>query len=345
MAVWLDRAGGHGENEDFALENGVAIIGWDDLPDLGQTKSKEDIYGLLEENFPEYEKNTLKNWLSQIYAFRHRWEKGDLVVLPLKLRSAIAIGRVTGPYKYMPKNPAHAKHTVPVEWIETDIPRTKFEQDLLYSFGAFMTVCQISRNNAEERIKAVLEGKNLPSSKPVAVNDDDELEENEVGFKEDIDLELYAKDQIQETLNRKFRGHELARLVNEILKCQGYKTQFSPAGPDGGVDIIAGRGPLGFDHPKMCVQVKSSPSPVDVTVLRELQGILKNFGATQGLLVSWGGFKTSVANEAKRLFFEIRLWDAGDLVQALFENYEKLPADIQAELPLKRVWMLVPEDE
>ena len=29
------------------------------------------------------------------------------------------------------------------------MPRTAFEQDLLHSFGAFMTVCNISRNDAE----------------------------------------------------------------------------------------------------------------------------------------------------------------------------------------------------
>lgn len=36
-----------------------------------------------------------------------------------------------------------------------DIPRDVFEQDILYSFGAFMTVCKIHKNNAEARIKAL----------------------------------------------------------------------------------------------------------------------------------------------------------------------------------------------
>ena len=55
------------------------------------------------------------------------------------------------------------RHTRPVQWLQTDIPRTTFEQDLLYSFGAFMTVCKISRNDAESRrVAAVLEGKADP---------------------------------------------------------------------------------------------------------------------------------------------------------------------------------------
>ena len=31
MALWLVRAGSHGEREDFAIQNKVAVIGWDDV--------------------------------------------------------------------------------------------------------------------------------------------------------------------------------------------------------------------------------------------------------------------------------------------------------------------------
>ena len=101
---------------------------------------------------------------------------------------------------------------------------------------------------------------------------------------------------------------------------------------------------MGFDRPRICVQVKSGGSPVGVTVLRELQGVMKNFGAEQGLLVSWGGFKDSVYREARTLFFEIRLWDADKLVEGVLESYDKLADEIQAELPLKRIWVPVPEE-
>jgi restriction system protein len=48
-----------------------------------------------------------------------------------------------------------------------------------------------------------------------------------------------------------------------------------------------------------------------------------------------------VPAEARDQFFSIRLWDSGDLIQAVLENYEGLSPEIQAELPLKRVWVLV----
>ena len=34
MTLWLVRAGKHGEREELALENDIAVIGWDELPDL-----------------------------------------------------------------------------------------------------------------------------------------------------------------------------------------------------------------------------------------------------------------------------------------------------------------------
>jgi len=338
MTVWMVRAGAHGEREDFALEKSLVVIGWNEVPDISRMQSREELKELLQQVYPDGKRGTIASWVGQLWAFLTRIEVGDLVALPLKARSAIAVGRVTGPYQYRPDLPEGAHHSRPVEWIRKDIPRSVFGQDILYSLGAFLTVCQIRRNNAEERIRTILEGQPDPGVVPPLT------EEPQAGEEPPRNLEEYAQDQIQGYIGRGFKGHALARLVAAVLTAQGYHIQMSPEGPDGGVDIIAGQGPMGFDSPRLCVQVKSSDSPVDVRVLRELQGVMPNFGAEQGLLVSWGGFKESVYKEARRLFFQIRLWDAGDLVQALLRHYDKLPEGLQAELPLKRIWTLVLEE-
>ena len=82
----------------------------------------------------------------------------------------------------------------------------------------------------------------------------------------------------------------------------------------------------------------------DPKEFRELQGVMKAFGADQALLVSWGGFRHTALTEARRSFFHIRLWDAGDLVAALQQHYDRLAPDLQAEIPLKQVWTLVLEE-
>ena len=264
-------------------------------------------------------------------------------MLPQKLTSQIAVGTVSGPYRYEKVNDEY-RHVRPVEWKRTDIPRATFEQDLLYSFGAFMTVCQIARNDAAKRVEAVLKGDKdpgptVPIVKPVSGSEDgsDQPEASS-------DLIQLANDQIVAQIQARFKGHALSHLVDAVLRADGWNTRVSPPGPDGGVDIFAGRGPLGLDAPYLCAQVKSQDSPADVTVYRTLQGTMQTFDAEQGLLVCWGGFNKAVLQESRQGHFTVRLWDSRDLVQAIYRNYETLPAEIQADLPLKRVWMLVVEE-
>lgn len=338
MALWLVRAGKQGERESLALDNNLAVIGWGDLPDLSTLKTREELCDLLEKTYTEVKRKTLLNWLSQIWPFVKEIQPGDLVALPLKSRSTIALGEVTGDYQYRSDLPEDAMHTRPVKWLK-ELPRNLFDGDLLYSLGAFMTVCRIQRNNAEERIRALLAGKPLPHSPETH----DQTQPAE--WEAPPDLEQYAFDQIHDYISRKFKGHELAQLVGAVLEAQGYKVRISPEGADGGVDIIGGNGPMGFDPPRIVVQVKSGDAPVDVKVVRELQGVMTNFGADHGLIVAWGGYKNSVPKETARLFFKLRLWDAKDLIKAVLATYERLPEEIRAELPLKRIWVLVPGEE
>lgn len=338
MAVWLVRAGKYGEREQTALEKGVLVIGWNELPDLSTVQSREALANVYRQLLPDASSGKAANHVGQLWSFRNRIQPGDLAVLPLKTRSALAIGKVTGPYQYTTDLGDEVRHVRKVEWLRTDLPRTALGQDILYSLGAFLTVCQIERNQAEERIRAVLAGKGDPGATSV------EEAETEEGGERSLDIEQAAKDQILEHIQRNFSGHKLATLVDAVLQGEGYLTKVSPPGPDGGVDILAGTGPMGFGPPRLCVQVKSSPSPADVNVLRGLQGVLQNFHAEQGLLVCWGGFKSSVHQEARQSFFTIRLWDSGALLGMILKNHDKFPDDLKADLPLKRIWALVLEE-
>ncbi len=342
--VYLARAGRNGEDEEYALDNNPAIISFREYPSLEELKDYDAVFKLVTTTTPDIKTRAAGNYAGQLWAFAIAMKEGDIVVLPRKLTSQVALGIVTGPYQYR-KIGDEKRHTRPVKWIRPDIPRTTFNQDLLYSFGAFMTVCSISRNDAERRIEAVLQGKPDPGfqseeQKPskATVPSTDSVATGS------IDLTQLAHDQIVAHIQNQFTRHDLARLVDAVLKAEGWMTKLSPPGPDGGIDIFAGRGSFGLDQPRLCVQVKSQTSPCDVTVYRSLQGSMQTFKAEQGLLVCWGGFNKAVTTEAKQGYFTVRLWESRDLVEAIYRNYERLPAEIQAELPLKRVWMLVMEE-
>ena len=331
MSLWLVRAGRYGEQEQGALERNVVTIGWDELPDLSKIKTKEALTQLYTKVYPDAKKMEYANKIGQVWRFIHEIQKEDFVALPLKSQSAIAIGKVVGDYEYRELT-NNIKHIRSVKWLRT-IPRSSFDQDILYSLGAFMTVCKIERNDAENRVMKLLE-----EGEAVEKGLTPELPE------EEIDIERYSKDQIVKHVATKFKGHNLPRLVEAILQAQGYVTEESPPGPDGGVDILAAAGPLGFDKPRVCVQVKSSSSSVDVKVIRELQGVMSKVRAEQGLLVAWGGFTVQAMREARDAFFSIRLWDQGALLEEIFKYYERFDDELKAELPLKRIWALVVED-
>ena len=75
---------------------------------------------------------------------------GDIIIVPLKSQPAIQIGEIDGEYQFNADGPDPYYHWRSVKWIGEAIPRANFGQDLLYSFGAFMTIFRVQRNNAEK---------------------------------------------------------------------------------------------------------------------------------------------------------------------------------------------------
>lgn len=340
--AWLVRAGRSGERESYGLSENVVGGGFSDVPDLSDVNDWDAVVETVKRTFPDAPIGKVRNFGGQLWALRQRIQVGDLVVLPIKNEPVLAIGRVTGPYVYRTENEPGKRHYRPVEWLRTDIPRTAVKQDLLYSLGAFMTVCEVSRNDAAWRINQLSSSGIDPGSRLDA--DADEISDSgsdDGAASEGLDLTRVAKDRIQSFLAENFAGHALAQLVGDILSAEGYIAEVAPPGPDGGVDVFAGAGPLGLDSPRLIVQVKSGPTPVDAPTVRQLHGVLATHGADQALLVAWGGLNAVAKREMQNQVFRVRVWDADDLLHATLRNYDRLPSETRALLPLRQVWTLV----
>ena len=340
MALWLVRAGKYGEHEPRFFEDNRIYLTWGGLEstNLSDAASYEDIKAVMLRYFPAEPIRRLGNWSGQVWAFTLAMKPGDYVVVPRKSNGTIAIGEVKSGYIFNPDAEGKYGHYREVRWINTDVPRSAFDQDLLYSLGAIMTICEIKRNDAEKRVKALANGQaqtTLPADPAVSIGPD--------AFNEDtaeIDLEQLSHAAIAKLIIQKFKGHGMARLVDAVLKAQGFTTYLSPEGPDKGIDILAAGGPFGFDHPKICVQVKSGNTPADRPEFTQLIGAMQSVNANQGLFVSWSGFKITVLKEEPVQFFKVRLWNQEDLIAQLLANYSKLDEDIRVELPLKQIWTL-----
>lgn len=155
MKLWLVRAGKHGEYEQKFLDDGKIYLTWGDLGpyDLTTLSDRETLKIFLEDIYPDEKNATIRNWAGQVFGFIRGIEIGDWIVLPLKSRRVIAVGEVSEPLRYEPEAEEMLWFSRDVEWFAKGIPRERFDRDLLYSFGASMTICRISRNDAERRVR------------------------------------------------------------------------------------------------------------------------------------------------------------------------------------------------
>ena len=336
MTAWIIRGGRYGEREEEALNNGFLTIGFGILKSLGNVQTPDDVAGCLDlsgnETTPQ-----LASRVSQVWAFKDAIQTGDTVAMPRKGQSIIAVGKIAGQYTYRQDQPdfSHARSVV---WINQEVPKGLLPQDLQGSMNGLRTIYRPSPVDAEEQLLAAAnddQGEVIRTPEPRERTPVDPPETPPVN------LSAEAQDRIRAHIEKNFHGHEFTRLVAEVLHAQGYAVEVAPPGPDGGVDIVAGTGPMGFNPPRICVQVKSGNPLPNVSTVRELEGVIKNFGADYGLLVSWRGFTSPAKSEARKsAYFNVRLWDSEAFLNSLFEQYNQLPAALRAELPLKQIWIL-----
>ena len=336
--LWIVRAGKHGERELAAIEQNRLLPGFVEVGDLSEMATREEIAASLREALPDVSDNGIRNFAAQLNQFVNKIEVGDIVVMPRKVTNGVAIGRVSGGYTF--DGDTSYRHSRPVEWLSEATPRDAFKQDLRHSFGAFMTICEIKRNNALERVQAVLATGQDPGAllgkqgTAIAAQPEDDVDADEFA----TDIEDIANQQIISLIKSEFAGHGLANLVAELLEVEGYTTKVSPPGADGGVDILAAGGTLGLGEDRICVQVKSGDGAANHDVVLRLIGSVSNTQARTGLLVSIGGVNAVAQKELDNNFFKLRLWQMPDLLRALFRNYDQLSDETRAKLPLKQIW-------
>lgn len=354
MTAWIVRAGVAGERDAWALTRGVAGGGFHEVTDLSAAETREQVRNLVAAAFLNDQPGRINNFSGQMWALRHRIKPGDLIVLPLKTTKKLALGICTDGYVYRTdEDDQTRRHAITVNWKRTDVSRTAIKDDFLNTINGDMTIFEVSKNNAEKRLRSMLESGIDPGSTLGAAGgsttsgttNTSDLVGSIVDVADPtpaITLEA-LRDRIRAHLVENFGQHKLTHLIAEILRAQGYVCEVSPEGPDFGVDIIAGRGPLGLDSPTLVVEVKSEAGQVGAQVLNGLQGAIKTHRVDQGLLVAWGGLAKPAREALRTERLTVRVWDAEDVLDHLFTVYDRLPDELRAQVPLKRVWILIDE--
>ena len=341
---WTVRTGKSGERTEWGFENGVVGGGWHEMPDITRVTDKEDLRSIVSDVYGG-SKNLVANITGQLWTLRTRIQNGDFIVLPIRATSQIAIGQVVeGGYKYLAKEEDPSKrHVIQLKWLKTDISKAVLKQDLRYQLGSAMTVFEVGNNDAAFRLEQVLAGKQDPGARsamnPGSTKTSEFTQDETTEVSSVINLAEVAQDEIAKRLQEDFKGHELAELVEALLTAEGFKCRNSPPGADGGVDVLAGMGPLGMDSPKLVVQVKSQTAAVSDTVLQQLNGAIHRFQADQGLLVTFGGVTNPAKTYLDTQYFNIRVWTIDDIIQSIYTHYSSLDNEMKTRLPLRQIWV------
>lgn len=151
------RAGRHDEREDAAVTEGFAIAGWPELDDLTGIRTRVQLQDMVRRTYPDRGPAVVGNWTGQLWRFINQIQMGDLLVVPLRSRHQLAIGRVSGMYEHRADAPPGFRHVRPVTWLRTDIPRDAVLPDLNSSMGSLLTVFALSRHDAVRRVEHLAE--------------------------------------------------------------------------------------------------------------------------------------------------------------------------------------------
>jgi restriction system protein len=324
--IWGIHAGKFGEADDLFKKKGLVALSWNEMGDLSSLASRDEFRHRYEQIYPGSKPMNVANCAGQLYRFARETQSGDLVAYPSRASREVWFGRVKGAYAYRPDLDANYPKTRAVEWLK-HLPRTSFSQGALWEMGAAMSVFQVSKH-AEEVLAAIQGKETVEPPQP-------EEEDAAVALVPE-DIENQTRDFVLKRLATQLKGHAPAGLVEDILRAMGYKTRLNPPGPDAGVDIVAHPDELGFQAPRIKVQVKSGLGAVGGPDVKQLYGVLA--AQESALFVALGTFTPQAKGFAAGKS-NFRLVDGVELVELIYRYYDQLDGRYKAVIPLKRAFI------
>lgn len=304
-------------------------IGWHEVGDFGALPPDE-IREQVRATYPGDNPYQTGRSAGQLRRFAHEIEVGDIVLTPIKSTRQALIGKVAGPYQHNPAAETKSlTNTRSVEWIRTDILRDDLPTQLRLSLMTHMTVFSV--NDHGDEIARVTDRE---QAEHIDAPIDDEYDSDELSYPEYFDeVETAARERILYLLYH-FDDHEFEVVVGDVLKAMGFAVRGHGRGPDGGVDLVATPDALGFENPRIIVQVKRRRGVAGRPEVQQLAGTLRD--GEKGLFVSLGGFAAGTQSESSQ---SMTLMDGEEFVDLLLDHYENLSPETRTRVPLKRLYV------
>lgn len=323
--AWMVRAEG-GELIDFFLENKLVAIGWEQIGNLSNYKSKEQLFAAIQKTWPNAVLGKQRNILSILFRFTNIINLGETVITYDPSKREYHLGEVTSDYIYDEKLNPEWPNIRKVKW-NHKIDRDVLSVSTKNSLGSTLTLFRAPDNIIDE-IREILSG----TKKKADVEDENiELEEEDIYSDIQIRAQEFIKDKVS-----KLDWDEMQKLVAGLLRAMGYKTRISPKGADLGKDIVASPDGFGLEQPRIVVEVKHRNQTIGSQEIRSFAG--GRHKDDKGLYVSTGGFSKDAKYEAERAQIPITLLDLDDLVKEIINHYSTMDIESKVLLPLTTIY-------
>lgn len=157
MRAWKLRPGSDEKTVLEALRTSCVRLDYE-VPDLRLEMTRAELIKAVQKSDPDRSHNGARARASQLLALFSQVGKGDLALVPRYKGRSMMIGQI------LSERPSLSGTVVevPVRWIDPEVPISRFDQDLKYSFMAIHKFCEVSRNDAARRLLRIAHGETDP---------------------------------------------------------------------------------------------------------------------------------------------------------------------------------------
>ena len=330
MRVWGIHGGRTGDAFSLFTQGNVVALGWEEVGDLASLPNDQAAFRqALTAAYPAKKPGAVAVDAGQLRRFVHDLQIGEVIVFAAKADWTFRIGEVTGPYAYASDADGVYPHRRSVRWLKT-IRRDELSQTARFELGSAMSFFRVKRH-ADEVLAKI--GRVGDGGAPVSGDDEEQPDEVVAAGQ----VEEATRQFVLDRLRTLYAGHALEQFVADLLAAMGYRAQATRKSGDHGVDVVAGKGPLGLDPPILKVQVKSGQGHVGEPDLVKLKGSIDQTQGERAIVVSLGGFSPPASKWAAS-FQWFQLIGPGELVNLVLDHYAALPAEHREAIPLQLVY-------
>lgn len=329
--MWMVR-GDSGRLYDEFRERSSVGVGWWELKNAKPGMSRTELANMYQAARPEFKPGQIQSGASQVWRFINELADGDYVVTYNPSTRRYLVGQIAGAAKVEAElKEIGMPHTRKAKWIK-EIDRDRLSVRTKNSLGSTLTLFRVP-DFATAEVLAVLNGDSLPAAESVdsSTADEEPTETRELLEETEARATEFIKDRIS-----KLDWKEMQDLVAGILRAMGYKTRVAKEGADRGADIVASPDGLGFENPRIVVEVKHRGGQMGSKEIRSFLG--GRHKDDRGLYVSTGGFSKDARYEGDRAGIPVTLWELDDVVRYLVDYYDKVDNETRQMVPLKRIY-------